>query len=80
MMPKEIEKLIAIEENLDLAKDLAWELGYCENYPYGITNPYFFDEMDALITELVGINDEGRWPEAVEESYSQGARDGWWDS
>jgi hypothetical protein len=80
MMTKEFEQLIIEQEHIQEAKGLAYDLGYAENYPYGITNPTYYEEMAACITALVGLDENGRWPDAVEEAYKQGSRDGWWDS
>ena len=80
MMTKEFEQLIIEQEHIKEAKDLAYDLGYSENNPYGVTNPTYYEEMAACITELVGLDENGFWPSIVEEAYKQGSRDGWWDS
>ena len=78
-MDKEFKKHFDAFENIEKAKDLAYNLGYDEAYLDGakITSPTYSEEMRNKISYLCGSTE---WPKSVMDAYSEGDHDGYMDT
>lgn len=78
-MTEEFKKQYDALENIEKAKDLAYNLGYDEAYCEGvhIISPTYSEEMRNKISHLCGNT---KWPKNVIDAYSKGDYDGYMDT